>query len=62
MEEEQEYRTKDPVKRYHFNYDKSIGMSNMHPGVTGKDTNKKKKTQHDFGGTRRGKHPFLHHV
>ena len=43
MEEEQEYRNKDPVKKYHFNYDKSIGMSNMHPEVTEKDTNQKKE-------------------
>ena len=43
MEEEKEYRTKDPVKKYHFNYDKSIVMSNMHPEVTEKDTNQKKE-------------------
>ena len=29
--EEEEYRTKDPVKKYHLNYDQSVAMSKMHP-------------------------------
>ena len=40
IQEEEEYRTKDPVKKYHLNYDQSIAMSNMHPEVTEKDNRK----------------------
>ena len=32
IRDEEEYRTKDPVKKHQFSYDQSIAMSNMHPG------------------------------
>ena len=42
IRDEEEYRTKDPVKKHQFSYDQSIAMSNMHPEVTEKDQNQKK--------------------
>ena len=43
IRDEEEYRTKDPVKKHQFSYDQSIAMSNMHPEVTEKDQNQKKR-------------------
>ena len=39
--EDEEHRTKDPVRKFHFDYDQSIAMTNMHPEATEKDTNQK---------------------
>ena len=41
LRQEEEHKTKDPVRKYHFDYDQSLAMANMHPEATEKDTNQK---------------------
>ena len=43
IREEEECRTKDPIRKFHFNYDQSVAMMNMHPEATEKDTNQKEQ-------------------
>ena len=42
-EEEEECKTKDQIRKFHFNSDHSVAMMNMHQEATEKDTNPKEQ-------------------